>query len=91
MTTLSSISTAPCLEDPDPYTHRTPADAIAHLRNLQHMRIYQRTLGEFRDMASGGDAGECVHGGSVREYYYPHFTNEDFHEILCGLGESTNV
>lgn len=75
----------------NPFTHRTPAEAIAHLRTKQGKRIYQSVLNEIRDMALGGDAGESGGGLSIREYYYPHFSNEDFKEILRGLGESIDV
>ena len=75
----------------NPFTHRTPAEVIAHLRTKQGKRIYQSVLNEIRDMALGGDAGESGDGLSIREYYYPHFTDEDFREILRGLGESINV
>ena len=75
----------------NPFTHRTPADVIAHLRTKQGKRIYRSVLAEIRDMACGGDAGEGSAGISVREYYYPHFTDDDFKEILRGLGESIDV
>ena len=77
--------------DISPYPHRPPADVIAHLRTKQGKRVYISVLSEIRDMASGGDAGECGMGLSVREYYYPHFTDEDFCEILRGLGETVNA
>ena len=71
------------------YTHRHTEDVIAHLRTKQGKRIYHSVLAEIRDMAVGGDAGEVGHDGlSIREYYYPHFSNDDFCEILRGLGES---
>lgn len=74
-----------------PFTHRTPAEVIAHLRTKQGKRIYKSVLDEIRDMALGGDAGEAGLGVSIREYYYPHFTDEDFCEVLRGLGESIDV
>ena len=72
-------------------THRTVADVIAHLRTKQGKRIYYSVLNEIRDMALGGNAGESGDGVSIREYYYPHFTNEDFLAVLRGLGEGINV
>ena len=75
----------------NPFTHRTPAEVIAHLRTKQGKRVYQSVLNEIRDMALGGDAGEHGVGVSIREYYYPHFSNDDFREILRGLGESIDV
>jgi len=72
-------------------SHRTVADVIAHLRTKQGKRIYYSVLNEIRDMALGGDAGESGDGVSIREYYYPHFSNEDFLEVLGGLGEGVNV
>ena len=75
----------------DPFSHRTPADVIAHLRTKQGKRIYHSVVAELRDMACGGDAGESGQGVSIREYYYPHFTDEDFCEVLRGLGESIDV
>lgn len=74
-----------------PMTHRTPAEVIAHLRTKQGKRIYYSVIEEIRDMALGGTAGESGNGGTVREVYYPHFTNEDFCEILRGLGEGIHV
>jgi hypothetical protein len=73
MTIESSVSSSSTKSD---RTHRTPADTIAHLRNLQGMRIYRSTLCEIR---------------SVRAYYYPHFTDEEFREVLRGLGEPIDV
>ena len=70
-----------------PFTHRTPAEVIAHLRTKQGKRIYYSVLAEIRDMAHGGDAGESGMGSSIRADYYPHFSNEDFCEILHALGE----
>ena len=75
----------------NPFSHRTPAEVIAHLRTKQGKRIYHSVLNEIRDMALGGDAGEHGVGLSIREYYYPHFSDEDFKEVLRGLGESANV
>jgi len=73
------------------FTHRTPAEVIAHLRTKQGKRVYHSVVAEIRDMALGGDAGETGGGISIREYYYPHFSDEDFCEILRGLGEGINV
>ncbi len=82
----NSNSTASANESGD---HRTPANAISHLRNVQGTAIYYSVLNELRDMATGGDGGN---GGnlSIREQYYPHFTDHDFSEVLRGLGESTH-
>ena len=87
-TTITSTAT----NDDDTATtatnHRTPADVISHLRNVQGTAIYYSVLNELRDMASGGDGGESGSNLSIREQYYPHFTDHDFAEVLCGLGVS---
>ena len=75
--------------EPTPYTasHKTPAEVIAHLRTKQGKRIYYSVIDEIRDMACGGDAGESGMGKTIREDYYPHFSNKDFCDILHALGE----
>ena len=80
----SAVSTT----NEDGSDHRTPANAISHLRNVQGTAVYYSVLNELRDMASGGDGGECGASLSIREKYYPHFTDHDFSEVLRGLGES---
>jgi len=86
-TTITSTATN---DDDTATNHRTPADVISHLRNVQGTAIYYSVLNELRDMASGGDGGESGSDLSIREQYYPNFSDHDFADVLRGLHESTH-
>lgn len=55
------------------------------------IRLYERVLGEIRDMAQGGDGGPYRMGytwTTVRKAYFAKWTDAQFVGVLDGLGET---
>ena len=58
---------------------------------LDHPKLYERMMREFRNMAQGGDGGPHRHGyiwTTVRHAYFDKWTDAMFVKVLENLGES---
>ena len=76
------------------FSHYSPIETVSHMNRIKGKRVYEKTLQEFRDMANGGDGGRTVPGTggmSIRDYYYPHYDNQDFMDIIIKLGHNPGV